>query len=74
MFKGYTGYIQADAKSVYDILFTKPPDITDKDDRPDEVGCWAHARRKLYEAAIAKSKVAREALFRIGRMFAYERK
>ena len=74
MFKGFTGYIQADAKSVYDVLFRepdKPPDDGEADVRV-EVGCWSHARRKIWEAACAKSEVGREGLARIGRMFALE--
>jgi transposase len=76
MFRGFAGYVQADAKSVYDILFTPPPERPppDEDSDPDvaaryEVGCWAHARRKFWEAAMAKNVVAREALVRIGRFF-----
>lgn len=42
IFKGYRGYLQADACSVYDGLF--------KDGTIQEVGCWMHARRKFYEA------------------------
>jgi transposase len=79
MFRGFSGYIQADAKSVYDLLF-RPPDrrpATDDGD-PDlavrhEVGCWAHARRKFWEAAITKDPVAREGLARIARIFALDR-
>src|SRR5262249_39909657 len=74
LFKGFTGYVQADAKSVYDALF-RPPDA-DGDATgppPTEVGCWSHARRKFWEAAAAKSPVAREGLARIGRLFAIER-
>ena len=74
LFKGFTGYVQADAKSVYDALF-RPPD-GDGDSTgppPTEVGCWSHARRKFWEAAVAKSLVAREGLARIGRLFALER-
>jgi transposase len=71
MFKGYSGYVQADAKSVYDVLFRepsgKPPD--DDDGVRHEVGCLAHCRRKFWEAAIAKNVVAREALVRLGRIF-----
>jgi transposase len=70
MFKSYSGYVQADAKSVYDILFRqaheKPPD--DETVR-EEVGCWSHARRKFWEATVAKSVVAREGLARISRIF-----
>ncbi len=74
LFKGFKGYVQADAKSVYDALF-RPPD-GDSDSTgppPTEVGCWSHARRKFWEAAVAKSAVAREGLARIGRLFALER-
>ena len=42
VFKGYEGYLQADACSVYDALFV--------DGTIKEVGCWMHARRKFYEA------------------------
>jgi transposase len=71
MFKGYSGYVQADAKSVYDVLFR---DASEKSPDHDEgvrheVGCLAHCRRKFWEAAIAKNLVAREALVRIGRIF-----
>jgi transposase len=78
LFKGFTGYIQADAKSVYDALF-RPPEDDPPDDgaevaTPSEVACWSHARRGLWEATVAKSAVAREGLARIGRLFALERK
>jgi transposase len=71
MFKGYSGYIQADAKSVYDVLFRAPEEKTpDGDDAVrHEVGCWSHARTKFWEATWAKSIVAREGLARIGRLF-----
>ena len=72
MFRGYGGYIQADAKSVYDVLFRAPePERDPPDDAAIkvEVGCWSHARRKFWEATAAKSAVAREGLARIGRMF-----
>jgi transposase len=73
MFKGYSGYIQADAKSVYDVLFRDPGAADDVDDARSEVGCWAHARRKFYEAAITKQRAAREALYRIREVFELER-
>jgi transposase len=71
MFKGYSGYVQADAKSVYDVLFRDASEKTPDDDGGvrHEVGCLAHSRRKFWEAAIAKNVVAREALVRIGRIF-----
>jgi transposase len=73
MFKGYSGYVQADAKSVYDVLFRpaseKPPDDVDDGAVRHEIGCMAHCRRKFWEAAIAKNVVAREALARVARIF-----
>jgi hypothetical protein len=80
MFRGFSGYVQADAKSVYDILFRDhrehPPDGATPDFATrSEVGCWYHARRGFWEAAVAaKEPVAREALFRIGRLFDDEAK
>lgn len=70
LFKGFGGYVQADAKSVFDALF-EPPDKRDDDDESirHEVGCWSHARRKYWEATAAKSVVAREGLRRIARIF-----
>lgn len=67
-FRGFSGYVQADAKSVFDALF-EPPDENDDGCERTEVGCWSHARRKFWEATIAKSTVAREGLARIGRIF-----
>jgi transposase len=79
LFRGFSGYIQADAKSVYDLLF-RPPDQRPPPDDGEldtavrhEVGCWAHLRRKLWEAAITKDTVAREGLARIMRIFAFDR-
>jgi transposase len=79
MFRGFSGYVQADAKSVYDLLFVPPEERKKRaqDDEADlgvrkEVGCWAHARRKFWEAAVCKSQVAREGLVRIGRLFELE--
>jgi transposase len=83
MFRGFAGYMQLDAKSVYDVLFVSPeerrrrlektgPPLEDDDAVRVEVGCWSHGRRKFWEAAVVKDAVAREALFRIGRLFALE--
>jgi hypothetical protein len=47
-FRGFSGYVQADAKSVYDLLFRPPSERPPPDDgEPDlaerkEVGCWSH--------------------------------
>ena len=72
LFKGFEGFIQADAKSVYDVLFRAEPD--EEEAACTEVGCWCHARRKFWEAAIAHCAVSREALVRIGRLFENEAK
>ena len=39
---GFEGYLQADAYSAYDALYS--------DGKIVEVGCWMHARRKFYDA------------------------
>jgi len=77
LFRGFTGYVQADAKSVYNFLF-RPPD-PNEDDPPQaaqcaEVGCWSHLRRKFWETAIVtKDPIAREAILRIKRVFDLDR-
>jgi transposase len=43
LFGGFTGYLQADASSVYDALFANKGG-------PTEAGCLAHARRKFFDA------------------------
>ena len=72
LFQGFEGYLQADAASVYDALF-RPPSGKDDDTHDGktrvEVACWAHARRKYWEAAFAKKPVARQALLRIQKIF-----
>jgi transposase len=80
MFRGFSGYVQADAKSVYDVLYRPPKERDRVDSDPSdpavrhEVGCWSHARTKHWEAAVATQHVvAREALARIMRMFQLER-
>ena len=80
MFRGFSGYVQADAKSVYDILFREPDEPPDPDAPTDpsvrkELGCWSHCRRYFFEAAaVAKESVAREALLRIRRLFEMDAK
>jgi transposase len=70
MLKGFKGYVQADAKNVYDVLFRKPKKPPDDPAEKTEVGCWSHCRRGFWEAAVClKSEVAREGLIRIGRIF-----
>jgi transposase len=72
MFRGFSGYVQADAKSVFDILYRPPDDAPLDGDAADvcrEVACWSHARRGFWEATVAKCVIAREGLARIGRIF-----
>lgn len=74
MFAGYTGFVQADAKSVFDILFRVVAERDrvdgDRDVACTELGCYSHARTKFWEAAVAtQDPIAREALARIMRMF-----
>ena len=56
LFKGFGGYLQADAKSVYDVLFRPPdPELSeDSASTPTEVTYGSHVRRKFWEAALAK--------------------
>ena len=73
MFRGFKGYIQADAHCVYDALFRGDARIDESDKPPDEVACWSHARRKVWEAAVVtKEPAAREALLRIQTLFKLE--
>lgn len=73
MFRGFSGYIQADAHAIYDAVFRGEARVCDDDTPPTEVGCWAHARRRAWEAAtVAKDAVAREALLRIHKLFELE--
>ena len=76
-FRGFTGYVQADAKSVFDILFRPRPDADADADADDavsiEVGCMAHCRRRYWEAAVTlKSPIAREGLYRLRRIYQLE--
>lgn len=61
----YRGYMQADAYSVYDAFY--------KDGRVIEVGCWAHARRYFIKAEDGEPDFAKEAVTRIGELYAIER-
>jgi len=64
--KNYSGYVQADAYSGYDQLFSRE-DVT-------EVGCWAHARRKFEQALDHSPVEAPRALAYIRAMYMIERK
>jgi transposase len=63
---GFTGVLHADGYAGFDRLFASG--------RIREAACWAHVRRKffdIYEAS--ESPIAREALGRIGALYAIER-
>lgn len=75
-FRGFSGHVQADAKSVFNLLFAdeeelalKAPGLEHDGCTRIEVGCWYHCRRRFWEAAVAKSDVGREGLVRLGRIF-----
>ena len=73
MFRGFQGYIQADAHVIYDAIFRGEARASPGDKPPLEVGCWSHCRRRAWEAAvIAKDAAAREALLRMDKLFDVE--
>lgn len=75
MFRGFSGYIQADAHSIYHALFRGEARSSPSEKPPDEVACWSHARRKFWEAAtVSKEPIAREALLRLKKIFDLERR
>jgi transposase len=71
IFRGFSGCINADAHAIFNALYRgeanaglDPPRAA-----PTEVGCWSHARRKFWEAAMAKSTIGREGVLRIRCLF-----
>lgn len=66
--KDYRGYLQADAYGGYDAFFKEP------DRGLVELGCWAHARRKFYEARSSSLPQMTAALAYIGLLYRVERK
>lgn len=65
--RGYRGYLQADAFGGYDGIYTGSRGAI------QEVGCWAHVRRKFFDAKSTGPRLAHEALARIGELYAVER-
>src|SRR4029450_9161533 len=61
---GFAGYLQADAFAGYDRLCAGPDVI--------RVACWAHVRRKFYDARTSAPVPAHEALARIRRLYRVE--
>jgi transposase len=60
----YAGYVQADAYQGYDAIFAKG--------HATEVGCWAHTRRKFFDAQSSDPARSAEMLVRIGDLYAVE--
>jgi transposase len=65
MLGGYEGYLQADAYAGYDALYAGKKII--------EVGCWAHARRKFFDAKTSDAVRAHVAMAMIQRLYKVEK-
>ena len=63
--EGYTGYLQTDGYSVYNIVEEKT-DAT-------LLHCWAHGRRKFHESVQSDPEQAQHALTLIGKLYEIER-
>ena len=63
---GYRGYLQADAFSGYDRIYAEQEVL--------EVACWAHARRKFFDAQNTGGAEAVHIVQLIGGLYAIERK
>jgi transposase len=70
--KGYTGYIQADAANLYDRLFGDAEGASE-DEAAKEVGCWAHARRRFFDAQLTDRDRALVALGFIKKLYEADR-
>jgi transposase len=64
--KRYRGYLQADAFGGYDGIYAAGNVV--------EVACWAHARRKFYEARTSDAERSHAALAWIGRLYEIEKR
>ena len=79
MFKGFSGYVQADAHVIYDALFKGVPpegagdEPGERGPPPIEVGCFSHARRKYWEAAVCRHPLGLEGVRLIDAIFAADR-
>jgi transposase len=62
---GYEGYLQADAYGGYDGVF-HTQNVT-------EVACWAHARRKFYDAQDSDAERSAQMLALVGQLYQIER-
>jgi transposase len=61
----YSGYLQADAYAGYNDFFESTLAI--------RIGCWAHVRRKFFDARSTDPPRCKEILEKIGQLFAVER-
>lgn len=61
----FAGYLQADAYGGYDGIYVKGDVV--------EVACWAHARRKFFDAKETDGRRAAEMLRFVGRLYRIER-
>lgn len=66
--RNYRGYLQADAYAAYDRFFTDPARGL------VEVGCWAHARRHVYQALEKDQARMGAVLAYIGQLYAVEKR
>lgn len=62
---GYKGYLQADAYGGYDGIYHQG-DVT-------EVACWAHARRKFFDAKTTDGRRSAQMLALVGELYDVER-
>lgn len=63
--KGFEGYLQADAFAGYDCIFSGG--------KVKEAACWAHARRKFFDAQSSGDKACKEILEMIQRLYRLEK-
>jgi len=70
--KGYTGYVQADAANLYDRLFGDA-EGADAKTGATEVGCWAHARRRFFDAQLTDRERALVGLGFIKKLYEADR-
>jgi transposase len=65
LINGYTGILQSDGYGAYEVYTKAHPDVT-------WVGCWAHARRKFFEAQKENPRVVQAVLRLIARLYRRE--
>jgi transposase len=69
----WKGFLQADAYAGYDKLFGEGPNPARAPGEVTEVACWAHARRKFYDAQESDPARALWMLEMIRRLYAVEK-